>query len=291
VVGEIIEKLRGVSDLIRLTKQYGTLLLLLPTLWSLFIAFGGSPSLKLFIIFVVGSFLMRSAGCAINDIVDKNIDPYVERTKNRPLASGKLSIKEGLIIFVIFIALSFILTLFLNKLCILLSIFGLLLAIIYPFIKRFLYIPQVFLGIAFGWGAIMAWAAVKERIGLPAIVILITNIFWATGYDTIYALMDIEDDRKIGIKSTAMLFGKHILEGLIILFLFTILGLVILGIITDLGIIYYISLIIAAIIFIYQILWLKDSQELEISFKAFVSNVFVGSVVLAGIIMDYLLQS
>ncbi len=291
MVGEIIERLKRFSELIRLTKQYGTLLLLLPTLWSLFIAFGGSPSLKLFIIFVLGSFLMRSAGCAINDVVDRDIDPYVKRTKDRPIASGRLSPKEGILIFIIFITISFILTLFLNRLCILLSVFGLILAVIYPFMKRFLYIPQVFLGIAFGWGAIMAWAAVKERIELPAIIILITNIFWATGYDTIYALMDIEDDKRLGIKSTAILFGRYILEGLGVLFLFTILGLITLGIITDLGVVYYISLGIAALIFTNQIRLLKRSRDLQISFKAFVSNVFVGSVVLAGIIIDYLLQS
>jgi 4-hydroxybenzoate polyprenyltransferase len=281
------EKLSSAGDLIRLPKQYGTFLLMFPALWSLFLAAKGNPSVFLVLIFVVGAFLMRSAGCVINDIADRNFDPYVERTKNRPLASGKLNVKEALIVFFLLILLSFLLAMFLNRLSIILCFIGLGLAVIYPFMKRYTQLPQFVLGTAFGWGSVIAWAAVRNKIELPAILIFIATILWTTGYDTIYALMDINDDLKIGVKSTAILFGEYAWSGVAVLFLITFMLLVVLGIITGLGFVYFVSTILAAVFFVYQISKIKNLKDRETAFKMFVSNVGVGGVIFVGIIGSY----
>ena len=195
--------------LMRADRPIGTVLVLMPTLWSLWIASQGRPSLLLIVIFTLGSFLMRSAGCVINDIADRHFDVSVARTKSRPIASGEVSVKEGLALFLVLAALSFLLILPLNRLTILLSFAGLFLAIGYPFTKRFISFPQFILGMSFGWGVILAWTAVKNKIELPALLLFIANIFWSLAYDTIYALMDRDEDIKIGVKSTAVLFGGY----------------------------------------------------------------------------------
>ena len=282
------EKLIAISDLIRLPKQYGTLLLLCPTLWSLFIASGGRPPLKILGIFILGTFLMRSAGCAINDIADRNFDKYVERTKTRPLASGRLSLKEAMLIFAALSGLAFILVLFLNPLTIALSIIGISLASIYPFIKRVSHLPQVFLGIAFGWGAVMAWSAVHNTIGLPAILIFTANIFWSTAYDTVYALMDKEDDIKIGVKSTAILFGGHVYTALYLLYAMVIIILAAAGWIAKMGSVYFAILFLSGIIFEYMVSMLKKSPTRETAFRIFVANAGIGLLILAGIFVDYI---
>ncbi|MBI5874257.1 MAG: 4-hydroxybenzoate octaprenyltransferase [Deltaproteobacteria bacterium] len=283
------QKIYAVSDLIRLPKQYGTLLLLCPTLWSLFIASGSRPSLKLLSIFTIGTFLMRSAGCAINDIADRNFDKHVERTKTRPLADGRLNLKEALGTFVLLAVAAFILVLFLNPLTIALSIIGISLAAIYPFVKRVSHFPQVFLGIAFGWGAVMAWAAVNNTIGLPAILIFAANIFWSTAYDTIYALMDKEDDIKIGVKSTAILFGRHVYMTLYLLYAALIIILAVVGFIANMGGSYFAVLFLSGIIFEYMVFMLKKSPTRELALKIFVANAVIGLLILAGIVADYII--
>ncbi|MBI3755660.1 MAG: 4-hydroxybenzoate octaprenyltransferase [Deltaproteobacteria bacterium] len=285
----LTEKIVAISDLIRFPRQYGTVLVLCPTLWSLLIASHGRPSLKLLGIFILGTFLMRSAGCAINDIADRNFDKHVERTKTRPLADGRLNLKEALVTFVLFAVAAFILVLFLNPLTIALSIIGISLASIYPFVKRVSHLPQVFLGIAFGWGAVMAWAAVNNTIGLPAILIFAANIFWSTAYDTIYALMDKEDDIKIGVKSTAILFGRHVYMALYLLYAAVIVILAITGWISKMGGPYFAVLFLSGIIFEYMVSVLKKSPTRDTAFKIFTANAVIGLVILAGIVANYII--
>lgn len=285
-----MEKIYAVSDLIRLPRQYGTVLVLCPALWSLLIASHGRPSLKLLGIFILGTFLMRSAGCAINDIADRNFDRHVERTKTRPLADGRLNLKEALVTFVLLAAAAFILVLFLNPLTIALSIIGISLAAIYPFVKRVSHLPQVFLGIAFGWGAVMAWSAVNNTIGLPAILIFAANIFWSTAYDTIYALMDIEDDKKIGVKSTAILFGRHVYTILHLLYAVFIAILAAAGFVSNMGWIFFAFLFLSGIIFEYMVSMLKKSPTRDTAFQIFTANAVVGLVILAGIVVDYIIK-
>ena len=285
----LTDKLIAISDLLRLPKQYGTVLVLCPTLWSLFIASNGRPPLKIFGIFILGTFLMRSAGCAINDIVDRNFDRFVERTKTRPLADGRLNFKEAILTFVALSAMAFVLVLFLNHFTIALSVIGISLAFIYPFIKRVSHLPQVFLGIAFGWGAIMAWSAVNNTIGLPAIMIFTANIFWSTAYDTIYALMDKEDDIKVGVKSTAILFGRHVYKALYLLYAMVIVILAGGGLISRMGSVYFAALFVSGFIFEYMVFILKKFPTRETAFKIFVANAVVGLVILAGIFVDYAL--
>ncbi|MDO9352832.1 MAG: 4-hydroxybenzoate octaprenyltransferase, partial [Solirubrobacteraceae bacterium] len=219
VSNRIKNKILAVSDLIRLNKQYGTVLLLCPTLWSLFIASDGSPSPGLVLLFTVGAFLMRSAGCAVNDIMDMNFDRSVERTKNRPLADGRLSVKEAAAVFVILILASLgLAVLYLNELARVLFIFAPLIAVIYPQAKRYVQFPQAVLGIAFGFGALIAWADVRGSLSIVPVLIFTANIFLVIAYDTIYALMDIDDDRKIGVRSTAILFGNNVYSAVVLMY-------------------------------------------------------------------------
>jgi 4-hydroxybenzoate polyprenyltransferase len=280
------KKLIAVSDLIRLPRQQGTLLVLWPTLWSLFIASNGAPGAKLLIIFVIGTFLMRSAGCAINDIADRNCDPHVERTRTRPLASGRLSVKEAILVFVSLSVLAFVLVLFLNTLTILLSIVGIILAGLYPFVKRFSHFPQVVLGMAFGWGAVMAWSAARGTVGLVPLLIFAANIFWSTAYDTIYALMDIDDDLKIGVKSTAIYFGKRVYWALTLLYLAVAALLLAAGHFAGLGGIYSSGVLIALGAFLWMAAWLKKNPTREAAFRCFTGNAAVGGLLLVFVILD-----
>lgn len=280
------QKVSAIFDLIRLSRQYGTLLLLAPTLWSLFLAADGAPPVKLVVIFTLGTFLMRSAGCAINDIADRDLDRFVERTRIRPLASGRLSVKEAIGVFITLSGLAFVLVLFLNPLTITLSFVAILLASLYPFIKRVSHLPQVFLGVAFGWGAVMAWSAVKGAIELPAILILLANTLWSTAYDTIYAMMDIDDDIRIGVKSTAILFGRYIYWALTLLYLSVWVLLYVVGLATHLGPIYYTFVALATWLSLYGVLTLKRVPTRETAFTTFVSNVVVGAIILLGIVID-----
>ncbi|MCK4739560.1 MAG: 4-hydroxybenzoate octaprenyltransferase [Deltaproteobacteria bacterium] len=289
-------KLIAFSDLIRLRKQYGTGLLILPAMWSLFIASGGRPSIELIIIFTLGAFLMRSAGCAVNDIADRNLDGLVERTSNRPLPEGRIKVWEAVLVFTSLSALAFLLVLTLNKLTILLSFVAVIMAVAYPFVKRVSFFPQAFLGAAFGWGAVMAWSAVTGTVSLVAVLIFLANIFFSMAYDTIYALMDIEDDKKAGVKSTAIFFEKKVYGTVIIFYFFMFLILGLAGWLTGDGIFYYLFLLGAFFFSIIKVMNLKSFAEEKNSvktseyklvvLKTFTSNVWTGFVILIGIIIE-----
>lgn len=279
-------RIRVILDLIRFTRPVGTYLVLFPTLWSLFLAGNGRPPLSLIIIFSFGSLIMRSAGCAINDFADREIDVRVERTKERPLASGRLKVWEALLTFAALVGIAFVLALMLNRLAFYLCFAGLFLAMAYPFMKRFIHLPQAFMGVAFGWGAIIAWAAVRGAIELPALIIFFATALWATAYDTIYALQDMEEDRKIGVKSSAIFFGKHAVNVVAGLYGGTVFLLLYLGVLAGLGYLYYSALVVASAVFVYQVISVRASHDRETAFRAFKSNVRVGGVVLAGIVSD-----
>lgn len=279
-------KLKAISDLVRLDKQYGTLLLMMPTLWSLFLASRGRPSIKNIFIFVAGSFIMRSAGCVINDMADRNFDRYVDRTKNRPLASGRLGLKEAWIVLFVLLLIAFILVIMLNKLALILSFVAILLVAIYPFTKRLINLPQLFLGAAFGWGTVMAWAAVRDELTHIPFLLFLATLFWATGYDTIYALMDMEDDIKIGVKSTAILFGRYTHLALGIIFFITVLCLSVVGMLLDLRHIYFFSIFLVTVGFFYQVYQVRRGLDRDGLFRLFRSHVWIGIIILIGIIAD-----
>lgn len=281
-------KVKAILDLIRLDKQYGTFLLMMPTLWALFLASGGRPFIRHLFIFIFGSFIMRSVGCVINDIADRDFDRFVERTRERPLASGRLNMLDAGAVLFILLIIALILVLMINILTFLLSFVALILTVIYPFTKRYVQLPQLFLGAAFGWGAVMAWAAVRNEVALPALLFFLATLFWATGYDTIYALMDKEDDIKIGVKSTAILFGDYTGIILAILFLITIAILFAVGVITGLGHIYIFSIFLVTIGFLYQVVQIRRGMERPGLFRLFKSHVWVGVIVLIGIVSDIL---
>ena len=280
-------KIQAVLDLIRLMKPYGTFLLLMPTLWSLVVATEGAPSGKLLMIFILGSFLMRSAGCVINDIADRNFDGHVERTRCRPLPSGRLSVIEAAGIFGLLLIAAFGLVLQLNRSAQLLSLIGLALAILYPFSKRITHLPQMVMGVAFGWGAVMAWVAVRNAIEPPIIMIFLANLFWATAYDTIYALMDREDDLKVGVKSSAILFGRHTGLAVGIQFGLSSFFFVLLGLTARLGPVYYLSIGAATGWFIMQARAIRHPLDRQSVFSLFKSNVGVGLLVLLGLVLNY----
>jgi 4-hydroxybenzoate polyprenyltransferase len=279
-------KLIAVSDLIRLTKQYGTALLLLPALWALFIASNGAPTLEHLVIFTLGAFVMRSAGCVINDIADRNFDKRVERTRSRPLADGRLTVAEAFTVFAVLSTVAFFLVLLLNPLTIFLAFLGIALAAAYPFVKRVSFFPQAFLGIAFGWGAIMAWAAVRESLELTCILIFIANIFFSTAYDTIYALMDIEDDLRVGVKSTAIYFGKYVYSATALLYAGVFLTLVAVGWVAGLGPVYYAGILITFIFFLLIVFNLKKNPTRDAAMRGFLANTGAGAIILLSIIID-----
>ena len=249
---EIGNKLRLYAQLIRFDKPIGSYLLLWPALWALAIAGNGSPDGWVLFVFVCGVFLMRSAGCAINDYADRHIDPHVARTRDRPLASGRISEKEVLLVFAVLSLLAFLLVLSLNRFTILLSFGGFLLAASYPFMKRFHYLPQVHLGAAFGWAVPMAFAAQTEQVPKQAWLLYVATLVWTVAYDTMYSMVDREDDLKIGIKSSAILFGDYdkLMIGLF-QFLF-ILTLCLIGIDLEFSAIYYYALGFASLFLIYE---------------------------------------
>ncbi|WP_392561386.1 4-hydroxybenzoate octaprenyltransferase [Orbus sturtevantii] len=267
-------------QLMRLDKPIGTLLLLWPTLWGLWLA--GAPTLALFFIFILGVFLMRAAGCVINDFADRRFDSYVERTKARPIASGKINARQALILFILLIFLSILLLLILPPLVWLFACFAFLTTLIYPFMKRFTHLPQVILGIAFSWGIPMAYIASIDALPLSCWLLCLANICWTIAYDTQYAMVDRDDDLKIGIKSTAILFGKN--DKLIIGILqFTMLFLlVIIGLYNQLALIFYASLGVVAALFVYQQTLITDRQR-KLCFKAFLNNNYVGLAIFIGL--------
>lgn len=283
----LTERLKHYGRLIRFERPIGTLLLLWPTYWALWIAAGGFPGWKLLIIFSLGTFLMRSAGCAINDIADRKVDGYVERTKLRPLATGAISVKEALGVFVGLLLVALILVLQLNALTIGFSFIAVILAATYPFMKRYHHWPQVYLGIAFAWGIPMAFTAIQNQFPpLVAWVLLAANVAWTTAYDTMYAMCDREDDLKIGVKSTAIIFGAYdrlIVGGLQL----TTLGLLIwVGWLANLKGWFWLSLVVAAGFFVYQ-QYLIRHRDRWLSLRAFLNNNWVGMILFIGMVLSY----
>ena len=279
-------KLLAFHRLMRTDKPIGALLLLWPTLWALWVAAPGVPPLWILMVFVAGVWLMRAAGCVVNDYADRKFDGHVKRTANRPLPSGAVTEKEARILFVVLVVLSFLLVLTLNTMTILLSVAGLALAWVYPFMKRYTHLPQVVLGAAFGWSIPMAFAAVSESLPLSCWLMLLANILWAVAYDTQYAMVDRDDGVKIGVKSTAILFGQY--DRLII----GILQVGVLGLMAAIGYLnglnweFYWSIFIAAALFAYQQKLIRY-RERAACFQAFMNNNYVGLVLFIGLAMSY----
>jgi 4-hydroxybenzoate polyprenyltransferase len=275
-------------QLVRLHRPVGIVLLLWPTLWALWIGSRGEPGWELFAIFFLGTVLMRSAGCAINDWADRDFDKHVQRTANRPLTSGAIKPIEAVVIFVGLSLLAFLLILSLNKLTIGLSFVGAFLAASYPFTKRFLALPQAYLGIAFGFGIPMAFAATQESVPLSAWVMLGANIFWALAYDTEYAMVDREDDLKIGIRTAAITFGKFDVLAVMICYFLTLALLALVGWLEELEVWYFLGLIVAGLIACYHYALIRTRSK-EGCFKAFNHNNWFGAAIFVGVLANYLI--
>ena len=276
-------KLYAYWRLMRADKPIGIYLLLWPTIWALWIAGQGPPPGLILLVFVAGVIVMRSAGCVINDYADRKVDGSVARTANRPLATGEISEKEALALFVVLVLIAFALVLTLNWQTIVLSFGALLLAAIYPFMKRYTHFPQVVLGAAFGWSIPMAFMALNGHIGWQAWWLFLANVCWTTAYDTQYAMVDREDDLKIGVKSTAILFAQYDRVIIAILQLFSLMLLLLVSLNQQLGWPMYLALCISAGLFAYQH-WLIRARTREACFKAFLHNHWVGLVIALGII-------
>lgn len=279
-------KLLAYHRLMRTDKPIGALLLLWPTLWALWVATPGLPPLWILAVFVAGVWLMRAAGCVMNDYADRKFDGHVKRTANRPLPSGAVTEKEARNLFVGLVLLSFLLVLTLNTMTILLSVAALALAWVYPFMKRYTHLPQVVLGAAFGWSIPMAFAAVSESVPLSCWLLFIANICWAVAYDTQYAMVDRDDDVKIGIKSTAILFGRHdkLIIGILQVVVMGLMALV--GWLNGLGAVFYAAILIAGGLFAYQ-QKLIAHRERAACFQAFMNNNYVGLVLFIGLVFSY----
>ncbi len=275
--------------LMRLDKPIGILLLLWPTLWGLLLASDGQINGKVLLIFVLGTVLMRSAGCVVNDIADKDFDGHVARTKQRPLATGELSVKQAYWAAIVLALLAFVMVCFLNKKAILLSFIALFLAASYPLTKRWLALPQAYLGIAFGVGIPMAFAAVQNAIPPEAWLLFFANVFWAIAYDTAYAMVDREDDLKIGIHSSAITFGRYDVLAIMVCYAMTLLLLALAGWKMALGWCYYLGLFVAACVAAYHY-QLIAAREPSNCFKAFLHNNWFGFAVFFGILCHYAWQ-
>ncbi|UCV28931.1 4-hydroxybenzoate octaprenyltransferase [Ferribacterium limneticum] len=284
------EKLDLYEKLMRLDKPIGILLLLWPTLWALWLSSLGRPNWIIVWIFVLGTVLMRSAGCVINDYADRDFDKHVERTKERPLTSGKVTTKEALALFAGLSLLSFLLVLVLgNTLVIWLSVPAVFLAASYPFTKRFLAIPQAYLGVAFGFGIPMAYAAHIGGVPPEAWWLLLANVFWAVAYDTEYAMVDRDDDLKIGIKTSAITFGRFDVAAVMFCYAATLAIIGWIGYTLNLGPAFYTGLVVAAGIMGVHYTWIRGRERTP-CFKAFLHNNWVGAAIFAGIAVDFLVS-
>ena len=270
----------------RFNKPIGIFILLWPTLWALWVAAGGRPSFHVLVVFVFGVILMRAAGCVINDYADRDFDPHVERTRQRPIASGKVKPKEALMLFCVLSLVAFLLVLTLNTMTIKLSVVGVLLAASYPFMKRYTHLPQAYLGIAFGWAVPMAFAAQTGTIPLVAWLMYLAVALWALVYDTMYALVDYDDDLKIGVKSTAILFGDRFREIIAVIQGLSLGLLVLVGYLEDLSGIYYMGLAIALGLSVYQqkLIFYRNKAN---CFQAFLNNNWYGLAVFIGLVLHY----
>ena len=284
------ERLREYAILMRLNRPIGIYLLLWPTLWALLIAGEGHPNTKVVLIFIAGVVVMRSAGCIINDYLDRDFDRHVSRTCSRPLTSGRVSPKEALLLFGVLCLLALILVLQLNTLTIMLSVVGALLAMVYPYMKRITNLPQVVLGAAFGWSVPMAFAAQTGTVPPIAWLMFTATVLWTTAYDTMYAMVDRQDDIALGLKSTAILFGDADRAIIGSLQLSVLVCLVMIGYQAELGMYYYIALGLAAGLAVYQQRLIRY-QERDGCFRAFLNNHWFGMVVFLGLLLDYWLGS
>lgn len=272
--------------LMRIDKPIGTLLLLWPTYWALWLANAGMPSLTNFIVFTLGVVIMRSAGCVINDFADRKIDGSVKRTMQRPLVSGQVSSGEAISLFILLITVAFLLVLMLSVNTILLSFGALALAFCYPFMKRYTQLPQVVLGAAFGWAIPMAFMASINALPIQAWLLFIANICWTVAYDTMYAMVDRDDDLKIGVKSTAILFGKsdrHIIGLLNLAFIALMLAI---GALNNIGLSYWLGLSVAIVLLVYQQVLIQQRARTD-CFKAFLNNHYVGLAFFIGLLFSY----
>ena len=279
------ERLPHYWQLIRGDRPVGTLLLLWPTAWALWLAADGVPPWRILLIFLGGVWLTRSAGCVINDYADRWLDPQVARTRARPLVTGAVSAREALLLFAAMMAMAFVLVLFTNRLTIYLSVVGVLLAASYPFLKRHTYLPQVYLGLAFGWGIPMAFAAVTGAVPALAWLLFLGNLLWTTGYDTWYAMVDRDDDLRAGAKSTAILFGDADLVALGVLYGGFLVTMFLLGQRAGLGLNYLAGLAVAAGFIVWQFVVGRDRRP-EHCLRAFQANQWVGLAVFAGIALE-----
>lgn len=275
------------ARLMRLDRPIGTWLLLWPTLWALWIAGEGRPDPQIFLVFVLGVIVMRSAGCVINDFADRKLDPHVERTRNRPLATGEVAPAEALVLFLALGLLAIALLLTLNTLTGWLAVAGAVLTIVYPFTKRFFVAPQLILGAAFGWGVPMAFAAQTGAVPRLAWLMWLTAVVWAIIYDTLYAMADRAGDEVIGVKSTAILFGSADLFCIGLLQVTMLLALALIGQAAEMGTWYYGSIGVAAALFLHQRISVNDRDPAR-CFQAFLANRHVGATIFAGILLDYL---
>ena len=286
----LAERLTQYERLMRLDKPIGILLLLWPTLWALWISSNGHPDWIILWIFALGTVLMRSAGCVINDYADRDFDPHVERTRHRPLAAGLVSKKEALALFAVLVLLSFLLILRLNTLTLQLSVAAVFLAASYPFTKRFFAIPQAYLGVSFGFGIPMGFAAQTGAVPAVAWAMLVANVFWAVAYDTEYAMVDRDDDLRIGIKTSAITFGKYDILAVMLCYGATLAILAGVGLKLDLRWPYYGGLLAAAGIAVYHYSLIKNRERAQ-CFKAFLHNNWLGAAIFAGILLNYLAAS
>jgi 4-hydroxybenzoate polyprenyltransferase len=278
----IVKRLDAYERLIRLDKPIGTLLLLWPTLWAVWLASAGQVRLDILLIFVVGTLLMRSAGCAMNDYADRNFDPYVERTRRRPLAAGEIQPHEALAVAAALAAAAFALVLFLNWLAILLSVVAAAIAATYPFTKRYFALPQAYLGVAFGFGIPMAYAAIQSRFPAECWILFAANLFYAFAYDTEYAMVDRDDDARLGIRTSALTLGRWDVAAVMASYAVMLAILCGLGLMLNLAWPYYAGLAAAAAMMVYHWFLIRGRSR-EGCFKAFLHNNWVGGAVFAGI--------
>lgn len=282
----LTQRLDAYEKLMRLDKPIGILLLLWPALWGLWFASPYIQRLEIILIFVVGTVLMRSAGCVMNDYADRDFDPHVKRTADRPLAARIISPKEALLLAAALALMAFGLVLFLNKLTILLSVVALFIAATYPFLKRFFPLPQAYLGIAFGFSIPMAFAAYQNTVPALAWILLLANVFWAIAYDTEYAMVDRDDDMRLNLNSSAILFGVYDVAMTLLCHLIFIAIMAGVGVWLKLGLHYFLGLLAALTLILYQLHLIK-TRERERCFKAFMNNNWVGAAIFGGLALDY----
>ena len=283
----MMKRLAAYARLVRLDRPIGNFLLLWPTLWGLWVAADGLPPLNILLIFVVGTFLMRAAGCAINDFADRKIDPHVQRTQQRPLAAGEIRAWEALAVFVVLSLLALGMAWQLNRLALLLSVPAVLLAASYPFAKRYTYLPQAHLGIAFAMGIPMGFAAINGRVDAVAWLLVLITLLWTIVYDTFYAMVDREDDLKIGVKSTAILFGEHVQLITGVLQLLVVLLLLGLGLMQGYDGWFYAGVAVGAGYFIWQQVLIRGADR-DRCFQAFLNNLKFGLAIFAGLVLQTL---